>query len=263
MSSGQGGDEFDFASFIQSPLQVITGAMSAADTARRSFGLMIATVESLQRSAQQLESILARIDAVVSIVEGPAKALAPEMDRFAGRLREVGDVMDGPIMSMLPNLERLGAAIERANLEQFPEVLDALTGQLRSFGSMLGDLPKRLGPLGDLFGGPAGLLSAWMAAPRRGGPPPPPPPPPPPAGGGRGGSGATAPGRPIAAPIRNRVVAPARTAMAVGGGTAVAPSRKQAGAPARKRAAAPSRKQAGAPARKRAAAPSRKAAAAR
>jgi hypothetical protein len=160
-------DDFDFAAFIQSPMQLITGTLAMADTARRSIVALVATIESLQRSAQQFESILERIDGVVTLVEGPARALAPEMDRFGRHLQEIGDVMDGPVAVMLSNMSRMGEAFERANFEQFPEVLEVLTGQLRGLVTILGEMPRRMGPLGELLGGGASMFSALLTPQRR------------------------------------------------------------------------------------------------
>ncbi len=143
--------------------------MTTADTARRSFTALVGTIESMQRSAQQLESILGRVDGVRRLARrGPGPGTCPRDDRFAERMREIGEAIDGPMASVLPNLQRLGAAMDRTNLEQVPEVIDAFTHQLRNAATMLADLPRRLGPLGELLGGPAaGMLSAFLPPTRR------------------------------------------------------------------------------------------------
>jgi hypothetical protein len=164
-----GPDDFDFASFVAAPLQALTAAMAVADTTRKSFTTLVGTIESLQRSAQQLEAILGRVESVVSLVEAPARALAPEMDRVARRIHDIGDALDGPVDSLLPGLQRMGAAFERANLEQLPEVLDLLTGQLRTMANVFTEVPRRLGPVGELLTSPAtGLLNALLPGPSTG-----------------------------------------------------------------------------------------------
>jgi hypothetical protein len=132
--------EFDFASFIQSPMALMMSAVSAADTAKKTVTGLVEAVNSLQRSAKAFESILERIDNVVSEIEKPAKVLGPEMERLAGRMRFFGDAFD------------------RVQVDQLPETLELLMGQLTGVVGGLAELPKRLGPLGDLLGGATAFM---------------------------------------------------------------------------------------------------------
>jgi hypothetical protein len=137
--------EFDFAQFIQSPLAMLVTVMGAADTAKKTFAAFSESVQSLQRSAAAMESILGRIDTVVSQIEAPAQVLGPEMERLARRMASMTDVFD------------------RVPVDQIPELFESLSAQMTSVLSGLGgfaELPKRLGPLGELFGGAAGLFGA-------------------------------------------------------------------------------------------------------
>ncbi len=140
--------EFDFASFIQSPMALMMSAVSAADTAKKTLIGLVEAVNSLQRSAQAFESILARIDNVVSEIEKPAKVLGPEMERLAGRMRFFGDAFD------------------RVQVDQLPETLEQLMGQLTGVVGGLAELPKRLGPLGDLLGGATAFMGLGRTSPK-------------------------------------------------------------------------------------------------
>ncbi len=150
-------EEFDFASLLQSPLQMM-------GMARKTMNAMVETVQSLQRSAAALESLLSRLDSLVDSVEAPARALAPEMDKFAKRMREVGDALDGPIDSIVPGMQRMATAFDRMSFDQLPDAVELLSAQIMGMVGSLGDLPKRLGPLGDLLGGAGGLFGLGRPA---------------------------------------------------------------------------------------------------
>jgi hypothetical protein len=133
-------DEFDLASFIQSPMALIGSAMGAADNARKTFSAFTEAVQSLQRSAAAMESILERVDTVVSQIEAPAKVLGPEMERLAERLVAVSDVFD------------------RTSIDQLPELFDSFSAQMMAVMNGMAEIPRKLGPLGDLFGGAASFM---------------------------------------------------------------------------------------------------------
>jgi hypothetical protein len=132
--------EFDFASFIQSPMAFIMTAVGAADTAKKTLVSLVEAVQSLQRSAAAMESILQRVDTMVGQIEAPAKVLGPEMERLAQRMVAMSDLFD------------------RTPIDQLPELFENLSAQMMSVLSGMAELPRRLGPLGDLFGGAAGLM---------------------------------------------------------------------------------------------------------
>ncbi len=162
MASTDDDQEFDFASFIQSPMAMIMSAMGAADTAKKTFSGLIEAVNSLQRSAAAFESILERVDTVVAQIEAPAKVLGPEMQRLASRMSILGDMF------------------ERLPIDQLPDTVEMLVGQLTSVMSGLAELPKKLGPFGDLLGGASALMGlgkpSARTTPRAEVLPPPPPP---------------------------------------------------------------------------------------
>ncbi len=138
--------EFDFSSFIQSPMAMITGAMAAADTMRKTMSAMVESVQSLQKSAAALESILERVDNVVSQVEGPAKVLGPELERLATRVATMSNLFD------------------RTPVETLPELFETFTEQMNGVLAGMAEIPKRLGPLGELFGSAVGMFGGGRAS---------------------------------------------------------------------------------------------------
>jgi hypothetical protein len=87
-----------------------------------------------------MESILERVDTVVSQIEAPAKVLGPEMERLAERLVAVSDVFD------------------RTSIDQLPELFDSFSAQMMAVMNGMAEIPRKLGPLGDLFGGAASFM---------------------------------------------------------------------------------------------------------
>lgn len=138
--------DFDVNALLALPLQLFGLAAGAVETTRQTMSSVVATVESLQRSAAGLESLIRRLDDLVAVVEGPTRALIPEVERATAGLRMLTDAVD-----LMP-------------LDQLPQALNRLNGQLASFVDGLGDMPQRLGGIGDLIGG-LGLFGRKPAPP--------------------------------------------------------------------------------------------------
>jgi hypothetical protein len=132
--------------------------MGGVEATKQTMVAAVETVASLQRSAAGLEELIERLNGIVNVVEVPARALAPEMERFAQRLHDIGDALDGPLETILPGVQRVATMFERAPLEQLPETLTQFNDQLQKLVGGMGDLPRRLGPLSDLLGGAASMF---------------------------------------------------------------------------------------------------------
>jgi hypothetical protein len=153
-----GSDEFDMTQLLAAPVQLIGLMMSGMEATKQTLTAAVETVGSLQRSAAGLEDLIARLNAIVNVVEAPARALAPELEKFATRLHDIGEALDGPLETILPGVQRVATMFERAPLEQLPETLTQFNEQLQRIVGGMGDLPRRLGPLSDLLGGAASMF---------------------------------------------------------------------------------------------------------
>ncbi len=153
-----GSDDFDMTQLLAAPVQLIGLMMSGMEATKQTLTAAVETVGSLQRSAAGLEELIERLNAIVNVVEAPARALAPEMERFAIRLHDIGEALDGPLETILPGVQRVATMFERAPLEQLPETLTQFNDQLQKIVGGMGDLPRRLGPLSDLLGGAASMF---------------------------------------------------------------------------------------------------------
>ncbi len=169
-----GSDDFDMTQLLAAPVQLVGLMMSGMEATKQTLAAAVETVGSLQRSAAGLEELIERLNAIVNVVEAPARALAPEMEKFATRLHDIGEALDGPLETILPGVQRVAAMFERAPLEQLPETLTQFNDQLQKIVGGMGDLPRRLGPLSDLLGGAASMFG--MGRPSAEPTPPPPAP---------------------------------------------------------------------------------------
>jgi hypothetical protein len=168
-----GSEEFDMTQLLAAPVQLIGLMMSGMEATKQTLTAAVEAVGSLQRSAAGLEELIERLNAIVNVVEAPARALAPEMERFATRLHDIGEALDGPLETILPGVQRVATMFERAPLEQLPETLSQFNDQLQKIVGGMGDLPRRLGPLSDLLGGAASMFG--LGRPSTPEPPPPAP----------------------------------------------------------------------------------------
>ncbi len=166
-------DDFDMTQLLAAPVQLIGLMMSGMEATKQTLTAAVETVGSLQRSAAGLEELIERLNAIVNVVEAPARALAPEMEKFATRLHDIGEALDGPLETILPGVQRVATMFERAPLEQLPETLTQFNEQLQRIVGGMGDLPRRLGPLSDLLGGAASMFG--LGRPSTPEPPPPAP----------------------------------------------------------------------------------------
>ena len=127
-------EPFDIGALLSAPLQMVGAAATVLEAGKQSVTAMVDAVASLQRSAHALEELLNRINGIVDTVEGPARALAPELERLANRLNNLTAIDD------------------------LPQTLTQLNDRILQVVGGLGELPKRLGPISDLLGGAAGLF---------------------------------------------------------------------------------------------------------
>ena len=160
-----GSDDFDMSQLLAAPSQLLGLMLSSVEATKQTLAAAVETVASLQRSAAGLEDLIERLNTMVTVVEAPTRALAPEMERFAQRLHDIGEALDGPLDSILPGVQRVATMFERAPLEQLPETLTQFNDQLQKIVSGMGDLPKRLGPFSDLLGGAASMFGIGRPAP--------------------------------------------------------------------------------------------------
>lgn len=149
--------DFDLFTLLQGPATVMSGVRGLADNGRKAVTGLLDTIASLQRAAVALEALASRVDRLVTDIETPMRLLTPELEKAANRVLRVAEILEGPIDRLLPGLEQAVDTFDRVTLNQLPDNLDALRGQVATVVDMFAELPRRLGTLGG-FGAVAQLF---------------------------------------------------------------------------------------------------------
>jgi ABC-type transporter Mla subunit MlaD len=161
----------------------ITAISRNVETFRTGVDTFLASVQTFNRTMETLDEVARRINGLLDEVEGPVKALMPAMTKATAAAQSFVEQLSVPMEKVAPGLERLGQTLMSPAFDVLPTTLD-------DFLEVLGDLAKRLRPLGQMAeaaGGMFGLkgLSAFRlptavpapkaAAPTRPAAPEPPP----------------------------------------------------------------------------------------
>jgi hypothetical protein len=149
------------------------------------------SVERFNDTMDQLNGVAARINRLLDTVEPPIRAFVPQVTRTIRTADMMVEQLSGPIEKVAPGLARLAETLSSPLLMSIPS-------DLAEFMESLGDLARRLQPLGQLaetagsmFGlRPLAALRVGGHRPEPSHPAPPPPPPPRPARAAKS-SGAT------------------------------------------------------------------------
>lgn len=134
------------------------------------------TVENFNGTMAQLNEIAARVNGLLDDVEPPIRALMPQITRTLMAADTMVEQLSAPIERVAPALTLLADTLSSPQLTALPR-------ELAEFMSTLGDLARRMQPLGQLAEAAGGMFGLRpLAALRAGsGRPPAPAPPPPPA----------------------------------------------------------------------------------
>jgi hypothetical protein len=145
-------EDFDFSSLFQGPGAVLSGVLGVADNARKTVGGVMDTIATLQRAAAAVEQLVTRMNNLVDDLEAPLRLLTPELEKAVARVQRVSTALEGPIDRLLPGLESAIGTFDRVALSQLPETVDEARKQLQSLLDIFGEVPRRLGLLGNRSG---------------------------------------------------------------------------------------------------------------
>jgi hypothetical protein len=160
-------EDFDLSALFQGPGAVLAGALGMADNARKTIGGVMETIASLQRAAVAVEQLVTRMNRLVDDLEGPMRALTPELERSVARMQRLSGALEGPIDRLLPGLEAAVGTFERVALSQLPETVEEARQQMQTLLDLFSEVPRRLGLLGARSG-----LGALLPRPREATPSP-------------------------------------------------------------------------------------------
>ena len=145
-------DDFDLSSLFQGPGAVLSGVLGVADNARKTVGGVMETIATLQRAAAAVEALVSRMNRLVDDLEGPMRALTPELERSVARMQRLSAALEGPIDRLLPGLEAAVGTFDRVALSQLPETVEEARQQLQALLELVSEVPRRLGLLGARSG---------------------------------------------------------------------------------------------------------------
>ncbi|MFN6120769.1 MAG: hypothetical protein ACK5CE_14230, partial [Actinomycetes bacterium] len=111
----------------------------------------LSAVENFNQTMEQLNAITARVNRLLDDVEPPVRALMPQVTRTLLAADQLVEQMTAPIEKVAPGLSRLADTLQSPQLNQLPV-------DLGEFLSTIGDLARRLQPLGQLAESAGGLF---------------------------------------------------------------------------------------------------------
>ena len=148
--SGRSDPIADLINLMAAPL---AGGIRSVEQFRRGSDEMLRAIENLNVTLENLNEAATRVNRLVSDIEGPIRAMLPQLTRSVETADELSRLLEAPVRAAAPNLERVVEALSSPGFATLPN-------QMSEFMSTLGEVSKRLGPLtalaetaGGLFGG--------------------------------------------------------------------------------------------------------------
>ena len=140
----------DFFTLIAAP---VSGTVRSIEQLRKGTDEFLKGVENFNRTMENLNQTAERINTLLSEVEEPLRAAIPQVTRTVKVADEMMQVVSGPARAVAPGLNRLAETLSTPAFAQLPN-------QIGAFSEILNEVSKRLGPLtalaesaGGLFGG--------------------------------------------------------------------------------------------------------------
>jgi ABC-type transporter Mla subunit MlaD len=133
----------------------------------------LVTMENFNATMTQFNEVAARVNRLLDVVEEPIKTFVPQMNRTVKAADAMMEQLSGPIDKVAPGLSRLADTLSSPALTSLPR-------DLGEFMNVLGDLARRLQPLGQMAESAGSLFGLRPLSGLRSSPPKPERPTPPP-----------------------------------------------------------------------------------
>lgn len=140
----------------------IASGVRSFEQLRRGVEELFRTIENLNSTMENLNEAAARVNRLMGDIEEPIRAMIPQLTRTVRTADDVLNVVSGPAKKVAPNLERISETLTSPAFTSLPT-------QLGEFMTVMGDVSKRLGPLtqfAESAGGLFGLRFPGMGAPK-------------------------------------------------------------------------------------------------
>ena len=125
----------------------IAGGIRTFEQFRRGVEELFRAVENVNTTMENLNEAATRINAFLSEVEEPVRALMPQITRTVKAAEEITSLMEGPVRATAPRIERIVDTLGSPGFTALP--------------NQLGELMQRLGPLAQLAENAGGLFGAF------------------------------------------------------------------------------------------------------
>ena len=131
----------------------LSGTVRSIEQFRRGVDEFLKGVENFNRTMENLNETTGRINSLIADVEQPLRAAIPQVTRTVKAADEMMQVISGPAKAVAPGLNRLAETLSTPAFAQLP-------AQIGTFSDVLDEVARRLAPLthlaesaGGLFGG--------------------------------------------------------------------------------------------------------------
>lgn len=140
----------DVLNLLAAPL---AGGIRTVEQIKRGSDELMKSIENLNRTMENLNEAATRINNLLGDIEGPIRAMMPQITRSVKAADEMSRLLEAPVRAAAPNIERMVEALSSPGFASLPN-------QLGDFMGAVGEMSKRLAPLtalaenaGGLFGG--------------------------------------------------------------------------------------------------------------
>ena len=131
----------------------LSGTVRSIEQFRKGVDEFLKGVENFNRTMENLNETTERINSLLTEVEQPLRAAIPQVTRTIKAADEMMQVVSGPAKAVAPGLNRLAETLSTPAFAQLP-------AQIGNFSDVLDEVSRRLAPLthlaesaGGLFGG--------------------------------------------------------------------------------------------------------------
>lgn len=125
----------------------IAGGIRTVEQMKRGIDEMFRAVENLNRTMENLNEAATRINRLMADVEGPVRALIPQITRTVEAADEITTLLQSPVRAAAPNIERIVTALGSPDFLALP--------------NQIGQLMQRLAPLAQLAENAGGLFGGF------------------------------------------------------------------------------------------------------
>jgi ABC-type transporter Mla subunit MlaD len=138
----------DIISLVAGPIAAV---IRSFDQLRKGADELMKGLENFNRTMTNLNDTAERVNALLSEIEQPVRAMLPQVTRTVKFADEFSSRMSGPMEQVIPGLVRLSETLNSP-------VITSLPNDLTSFVDAINDLVKRLSPLGQIAESAGGLF---------------------------------------------------------------------------------------------------------